>query len=106
MGEELVTTKLIKFSVSGKRILCWSIFAIEPIADFCPFLGYWPSKNWPRDHVVVGEFVSLAKTITFGNTGKRVSCWSIIAIEAIFDFSLFLGEWPLKIGSRDHDVKV
>ena len=34
------------------RILCWSTFAIEYIADFCPFWGYWTSKNGPRNHVV------------------------------------------------------
>ena len=59
MGEKSLLTKLIKFGVSVKVIFCWSIFAIEPIADFCPFLGYWPSKNASRDHGIKGEFVSL-----------------------------------------------
>ena len=31
---------------TGKIILCWPIFAKEPIADFCPFLGYWQFKEW------------------------------------------------------------
>ena len=55
----------------GKRILCWSIFAKEPIAGFCPSLGYWPSKNESRDHDVTGELVSLAKLIVFATTGKK-----------------------------------
>ena len=38
-GWRILLTKLIKFGADGKRILCQSIFAIEPIAGFCP-LGY------------------------------------------------------------------
>ena len=40
MGEKNLFTKPIKFGVNGKRIFCWSIFALEPITDTCPYLGY------------------------------------------------------------------
>ena len=40
MGEKNLLTKPIKFGVNGKRIFCWSIFALEPITDTCPYLGY------------------------------------------------------------------
>ena len=33
MGEKNLLTKPIKFGVNGKRIFCWSIFALEPITD-------------------------------------------------------------------------
>ena len=105
MGEKYLLTKPIKFGVNEKRILCWSIFATELLADFCPFWDYWPSKNWPRDHDVKGEFASLAKPIVFGTTEKRILCSSIIAVESIADFSLFVGYWPSKNGSHDYDVK-
>ena len=65
-------TKPINFGVNGKKILCWSV-AIEPIADFCSFLGYWPSKSGSRHHDVKGEFVSLAKSMVFGTVGKIIS---------------------------------
>ena len=81
MGENFLLTKSINFGVNEKIILCWSTFAIEPIADFCPFWGYWPSKNGSRDHDVQGikgEFVSLAKPIVFGTTGRIILCSSII----------------------------
>ena len=82
--------KPILLCTTGKRTLCWSIFAIESIADFCPFWDYWPSKNWPRDHDVKGESVPLAKPIEIGTTGNRILCWSIIAMEFLSGFSLSL----------------
>ena len=33
--------KSIIFCAAGKKILCWSMFATEPIADFHMFLAYW-----------------------------------------------------------------
>ena len=41
----------------------------RPMADFCAFLGYWPSKSGSRD----GEFVSLVKSMVFGIVGKITS---------------------------------
>ena len=35
IGEKYLVTKPINFGVNGKRILYWSIFAVEPTADFC-----------------------------------------------------------------------
>ena len=104
-GEFVSLAKPIILCTIGKRILCWSIFATELLADFCPFWDYWPSKNWPRDHDVKGEFASLAKPFVFGTTEKRILCSSIIAVESIADFSLFVGYWPSKNGSHDYDVK-
>ena len=95
MGEKVLLTKLIKFSVSGKRILCWSVFAIKPKADFCSFLGYWPSKNTSCAHGIKGEFVSLLKPV--------VLC--TIAIESIADFFPFWGYWSSKNWPCDHDMK-
>ena len=46
--------------------------SLEPIADFCPFLGYWPSKSGSHDHDVKGEFVSLAESMVFGTVGKII----------------------------------
>ena len=90
-GDFVSFAKPIALCTIGKKILCWSTFAIESIADICPFWCYWSSKNWPRDHDVKGDFVSLVKYIVFGTTGKSILCWSIIAVEPIADFSLFLG---------------
>ena len=104
-GEFVSLEEPIVFCTIGERILCWLIFAIESIADFCQFWGYWPLKNESHDHDVEGKFVSLAKPIVFGTTGKGILCWSIIAIELIADFSLFLGYWSSKNGPRDHNVK-
>ena len=98
-------TKPINLGVNGKKILCWSIFAVEPIAYFCPILVYWPSKNASCDYNVIGEFVSLAKPIVLCTIRKRILCWWIFALEPIADFCPFLGYWPSKSGSRDHDVK-
>ena len=105
MGEKNLLTKPIKFGVNGKRILCWSIFALEPATDICPFLGYWPSKNASRDHSLQGEFVSLAKPIVLCTIRKRTLCWSLFAIASIADFCIFRGYWPSTNGSYDHDVK-
>ena len=104
-GWNILLIKPIIFGVNGKKIFCWSIFAIEPIAGFCPFLGYWPSKNASRDHDIKDKFVSFANSIVLYIIGKRILCWSIIAIEHIADFSKFWRFWPSKNGSRDHDIK-
>ena len=90
MGEKYLLTKPIKFGADGKRILCWSIFAIEPIAGFCPFMGYWPSKNMSRDHCIKDKFASLAKPIVLCTIRKRILCWSILALKPIANFCLFL----------------
>ena len=64
-------TKPMVLLTFGKRILCWSKFALELIADFCPC--YWPSKSGSHDHDVKGEFASLAKSMVFGTVGKIIS---------------------------------
>ena len=81
MGEKFLLPKPIKFGLNRKRILCWSVFAIEPIAGFCPFMGYLPSKNVSRDHDIEDEFVSLGKPIVLCTIRKRILCWSILALE-------------------------
>ena len=50
-GKFVSLTKPIVLCTNGKRISSWSIFAIGPIADICPFLGYWP---YVCDHDVKG----------------------------------------------------
>ena len=105
MGEKYLLTKPIKFDLNGKRILCSSIFAIEPISGFCPFMGYWPSKNASRYHVIKDEFVSLAKPIVLSTIRKRILCWSILALDSMANLCPFLGCWTSKNGSCDHDVK-
>ena len=105
LSENVLLTKPIKFGVSWKRILCWSVFAIKPIADFCLFLDYWPSKNASRGHRIKGKFVYLAKPILLCSIGKIILCWSIFAIESIADFCRFWGYWPWNNWPRDHDVK-
>ena len=47
-----------------------SIFALEPIANFCPFLAYCHSKRGSRDHNAKGKFVSLTKPIVLCTIGK------------------------------------
>ena len=84
-------TKPINFGVNENKILCWSIFGIEPIADFCPILGYWLSKNASRDHGIKDRVVSLAKPTTLFDIGKRILCWSIFPKESIADLCPFLG---------------
>ena len=88
--------KPINFGVNGKKVLCWSVFAIEPIADFCPILGYWSSKNASRDHGIDDGVVSFAKPTTLWTIGKRTLCWSIFPKEPIADFCPFWGYWPSK----------
>ena len=105
MGEEYLLTKPIKFDLNGKRILCWSIFGIESIAGFGPFMGYWPPKNALRYHGIKDEFVSLAKSIVLSTIGKIILRWSILALKSIANFCLLLGYWTSKDGSRDHHVK-
>ena len=90
-------TKHFDFDVNRKKILCSSIFAIEPIADFC--LVYWPSKNALHDHGIMGEFVSLAKPIVLCTIGKRNLCWSMFAIEPIADFCPF---WVTELQDMGH----
>ena len=95
-------TKPINFGVNRKRILCWSIFAIEPLADFCPFLAYWPSKNASHDHGIKGGFVSLVKPIALCTIRNRILYWSIFSIEPK---GPILGYRSSKIDSHNHDVK-
>ena len=85
MGEKSLLTKPIKFGLNRKRILCWSVFAVEPIAV------YWLSKNVSHDHGIKDEFVSLAKLIGLCPFRKRMLCWSILAEEPIANFCPFLG---------------
>ena len=96
MGENFLLTKLIKFDLYRKRILRWSILAIEPIAGFCLFMGYWSSKNASRDHGKKDEFVSLARPIVLCTFRKRILCWSILTLEPIAHFCPFLGYWTSK----------
>ena len=73
-GEFVSFAKHIVFVTTGKRILWWSIIAIESIADFSLFLSYWSSRNGSRGYRIKSEFVSLAKPIVFGTAGKKVVC--------------------------------
>ena len=54
-GEFVSLRKPIVLCTIEKKILCWSMFAIEPIADFCPFLGYWLSKKFISNNDVKGN---------------------------------------------------
>ena len=83
MGELVSLAKPIVLCTTRKRILCWTIFTVEPIADFCPILGYWPSKHESR------EFASLVKPIVLCTTEKRILRWSIFAVKPIADFCPF-----------------
>ena len=105
MGEKFLLPKPIKFGLNRKRILCWSVFAIEPIAGFCLFMGYWPSKNASRDHGMKDEFFSLAKPNVLCTIRKKILCWSTLAIESIADICPFWCYWSSKNWPRDHDVK-
>ena len=82
---------LLNLVLNGKRIFCWSIFSVQPITDFCPFLLVLTFKESLRDHGINGEFVSLANRIVLCIIWKKNLCWSIIAIEPIATFSLFWG---------------
>ena len=70
-GKIVSLVKRIVFGTNGKRILCWSMFAIEPIAHFSLLPDNWLEKNGSIDHNVKGEFASLEKHIVFGATGKK-----------------------------------
>ena len=105
MGEKFLLTKLIKFGDCRKGISCWSIFPIKPIAYFCRFLGYWPSKNTSRDHGIQGDFVSFAKPIILCTIEKKILCWSTFSIESIVDIYPFWSYWSSKNWPRDHDEK-
>ena len=104
MSEKDSLSKPIKFGIDGKRMSCLSIFAIEPIADFCPFMDYWRSKNVSRDPSIKCEFVSLPKPILLCTNRERILCWSIFAMESIANFCPFGGCWTSNNGSRDHDA--
>ena len=99
--EIFLLTKPIKFGVNGKKNLYWSVFAIEPIADFCPFLGYW--QNGSQEHSAKGKSGSLTKPIALCTIEKRTRIY--ISLRSIVDFCLFLRYWPSKNRSRDHNVK-
>ena len=71
-----------------------SILAIEPIAVFFLFMGYWPSNNTSRDHGIKDEFISLTKAIVLCTIRKRILCWSIFAIKSIADFCTEWVTWP------------
>ena len=102
---KMFTHKTFQLSCQWKENLYWSIFAIEPIADFCPVLCYWPSKNVSHDFRIKDRFVSLVKPTTLCTIGKIILYWSIFAKEPIAGSCPFLGYWPSKNESRDHDVK-
>ena len=104
-GEFVSLRKPIVLCTIGKKILCWSIFALEAIADSCPFLIYWPSKNESRYHDVKGEPISLTKPTVFGITRKKILCESKFAIEPIAAFCQFRRYWSSKNGSRDYNIK-
>ena len=86
MGEFVSFVKPIALCTIAKKILCWSIFALEPIADFCPCLGYWPSKSGSRDHDVKGKVVSLEKSMVFGTVGKIISFRSFLPKQPMAEF--------------------
>ena len=104
MGKIFLLTKPIKFGVNWKKILCWSIFAIEPLANFCPFLGYWHSENASLDRGIKSEFISLIKPILLCSMGERILCWSLFTIESIAVFCPYWGYWPSENGWHEHDV--
>ena len=59
---------------------------MELTPDFCPFLGYWPTKNGSHDYDMKGEFVSLVKPIILCAIGKGILCWSKFATEPIYSW--------------------
>ena len=105
----LLSKGWIRFSRKTYRIMCHSKENFMPI-NICKgiynwFLSfYWPSKNESCDQDVKGEFVSLARRFVFGTTGKRILCWSIIAVEPGMILVSVSGLLTFS-GSRDHDVK-
>ena len=105
MGQKYLLLKSIKYGVNGKRTLRWSIFAMELIGVYCPFMDYRPSKNVSRDHGIKCEIVSLAKTIILCTIRKTILWSSIFAVEFRADFCSIWGYLTKKNGSPDHDVK-
>ena len=75
-GEFVSLTKYNVFGATGKTTSCWSMFAIEPIAEYSLFLNYWPSKNGSRDHDVKGESVSLEKPIPIARSTTKKKSFS------------------------------
>ena len=72
--EFVYLTKPVVLCTISKRILCWSILALEPIANFCQFLGYWILMNWPRDHYKKGNLLHMQNLyVVFGTIWKIVS---------------------------------
>ena len=98
-------TNPIKFGVNRKRVLCWSILAIEPMAGFCLFMGYLPSKNSSHGHGTKVYFVSLQKPIALCTIRKIILSWLIFALKPFANSCQFFGLLNLKNGPRDHDVK-
>ena len=103
MFKKCLLAKPIKFGLNGKRILCWLIFVIEHIADFCQFMGYWPAKNVSLDHCMNDEFVSPAKPIVLCTIRKRISCWWILALKPIANFYPFL---DIELERMGHVIKM
>ena len=103
MDEKYFFLKPTKFGVNEKINLCWSILTIEPIAGFCPFVGYWPWKNASRDYGIKCEFVSLAIRIVLSTIRNKMLCWSAFALRVYSWFASILVIWSLK--GWDQDVK-
>ena len=95
----------LRFGLNRKGILCSSLFALKPIAGFCPFISNWRSKNTSRDHGINDEFVHLTKLIVLCTVRKRILCWSILVLEPKAKFRTSLSYWTSKNGSHDPDVK-
>ena len=53
--EFVYLAKPIVLCTIRKRILCWSILALEPKANSRTFLSYWTSKNGSLDPDVKGN---------------------------------------------------
>ena len=67
---------------------------MELTADFCPFLGYWPTKNGSHDYDMKGEFFLLQNLSYFVLLEREFYVdqslqWNL----CIADFNLFLGYW-------------
>ena len=99
IGEKFLLTKPIKFGLNRKRMLYWSLFSLKPMTDFFLFISYWHSKNMPRDHGIKDEFVYLAKPIVLFTIRKRISCWSILALEPKLIFVRF---WNIELQRMSH----
>ena len=66
-GKPVFLAKPIAFRNIRKRILCWSLFTSEPMANFNLFKGYRPSKNGSR---VKHAFAPPEQPIVFCVTGN------------------------------------